>query len=1178
MSLLFEQYENVPELFIGQQSEEDTGWVAVVLPGGKKAEGKTISLETAYKDTNLNASFVFSPLSPEIKSGKDAELLVTLINKTIRKRGAYRGIVWLPQITFSKNDDSTTWPSLCLNFSASQVSYALSKNIGTGLAFTLDNGMLTSLEGDKIKFNNKPNGTNHIHFDGPSAPPQQVSSGSLSFTGEERGCISFNISIESSFIVDTWSWGMQFQIPWTDNKGNATILAEWAPFIDISGSNNKLELNCKFDPGDIFNRKLFRRTILKITGQDESVNASDKTKSGKSLLFNSYYRTAVGGKVVLQPVTTGMAETGDQVAGFTFAEGKSLGKNKLNIYVSPVGDYIVSAPTAPESKRTQILCGLQGSEYIALFPASNEYVGDRLRYIGSQSSYGYCYPLPQASPVGPPVDPTQKLLNDSYITSWVTAVKAPGTIKKEYAANPVYVAQPKGTPLFGQDPVINHNYKNLLGNMHPGTEIEDEKIVFPMLPYAGVAPGENKFTFNGELISLFERQYISPTRRTQIGTGTTVSSALDHISFIKNEATDFNVTTPAGQLVTIDSNGTWLKILLARITHPQLSQLYFENPGPKLIEAFQTADPMLVIANPEYLGDMGGDESADFNNTLNIENWVLAAQVGDNYSYGNYTNVIIVKGVKGKLFNPNDRSDCLVANPAKWTQKKDFGAPNGKTDELIPLSQWMLDYFKDALEKADSDSNPDKLYFEKFNSIVQDENWAGILILKVNIAGLPEQMKGITAGIEDPSQFYAHHLAIEIGQIVHDDEGVRLKDSTSVYGLIYYCDPSYNASKPGEPVPPDAGSIYDFRLLTLKVLFENSALKHFQSYAQLTLNQLFGSNVKEMGPGGNMYNSIILRGTFQENDGAPVYGLGSIQDYTFFMDSNVYNKIEITSAQMTTRRATDKVTNIWFGMTGYLDFVTLSTGGDDGSDPMLIDLFSFGSVDGKTQRQGLHFSNLGLQMNYPTMKPMNRIFLFDSDEIRFDIASSNIRENSLYRSFALELDGLINGEGEDNTPAKKGYLTMITDLRLSGVGDKKWNGLKFRLNLGTPGELAGKIGLNSDLLLAWSPLKSEQNNYNILAGLHMPGTSNGASILSLQGVLKLSWGPLRLIYAKDPNSKTGRRFMLLMTDIALKFLGLLKIPPNAAISFYLFGNPKNEGKSSGLGWYTTYILDSVKKK
>ncbi len=599
--------------------------------------------------------------------------------------------------------------------------------------------------------------------------------------------------------------------------------------------------------------------------------------------------------------------------------------------------------------------------------------------------------------------------------------------------------------------------------------------------------------------------------------------------------------------------------------------MYFKSPHSKLTQAFQTSDLMLVVANPDYLGTMGGT----FNNSLNLENWVMAAQVGDNNSYGNYSNIIIVKGKKGKLFDPKiPVSENLVATPDKWTQNGDFAAPNGKIAELVPLTQWLLDYFKAAADKGASKTDPDALYFEKFNRIAQDENWTGVLVLRAKIAALPEQMKGIAAGVKDPSSFYAHHFAIEISQTQIGANGPEINGSSSVYGLIYYNDPAYDSSKLGEPVAPDTGSVYDFRLLSLKVLFDNSTVKHFQSYAQVTLNELFGSTVSGMGEGGNLYNSIILRGSFQENGGMPVYSLSTIKDYIFILENNVLNKIEIASARMNTVSATKEQTEILFGMTGYLDFKILQQGAGIGA--LNIDLFSFGSLDGKTVREGLHFSNLGLAMNYPTSTPEQKTFVFSTKSISFDVESSTIRDNSLYRSFALELGGLNGGANKNNTPAKQGFLNIITDLRLSGVDNGPWNGLNFRLNLGTPGELAGKVGLNADLLLAWSAQGGKDNDYRVNVGLSLPGTAGGASLISLQNVLKLTFGQIRLLYVKESETSANRRFMLLLTDIAIKFLGLMKIPPNGASMFYLFGNPESGGKSSGLGWYAMYKKDKPK--
>jgi hypothetical protein len=131
--------------------------------------------------------------------------------------------------------------------------------------------------------------------------------------------------------------------------------------------------------------------------------------------------------------------------------------------------------------------------------------------------------------------------------------------------------------------------------------------------------------------------------------------------------------------------------------------------------------------------------------------------------------------------------------------------------------------------------------------------------------------------------------------------------------------------------------------------------------------------------------------------------------------------------------------------------------------------------------------------------------------------------------------------------------------------------------MGTPGELAGKVNLNSYLLLSWSPDSNTQSGYKAGVGIQLPGTGGGAKLISLQNVMKLSIGQIRLAYVKVQDAEDRYSFLLLFTDIALKFLGLLKIPPNGNTLFYLFGNPNSGGKASGLGWYAMYAVSNPKQ-
>src|SRR5262249_39709937 len=103
--------------------------------------------------------------------------------------------------------------------------------------------------------------------------------------------------------------------------------------------------------------------------------------------------------------------------------------------------------------------------------------------------------------------------------------------------------------------------------------------------------------------------------------------------------------------------------------------------------------------------------------------------------------------------------------------------------------------------------------FQFLLQILSRPDWNGILVLNctVPVDNLPPQLQGLAAGV-DPGQFYAHHLGFTITPVT-DSGGQLIQGDTSVFGLINYEDP-------GDLF--DNGSDYQFKVLFLKVLFENS--------------------------------------------------------------------------------------------------------------------------------------------------------------------------------------------------------------------------------------------------------------------------------------------------------------------------------------------------------------------
>jgi hypothetical protein len=547
---------------------------------------------------------------------------------------------------------------------------------------------------------------------------------------------------------------------------------------------------------------------------------------------------------------------------------------------------------------------------------------------------------------------------------------------------------------------------------------------------------------------------------------------------------------------------------------------------------------------------------------------------------------MIVKGRRGALWDPASaatRQGSLITNPQKWTQAADFGPP---AQELTALAYWLQAYFEDARHQADAE------YFAHFNDIARDPDWTGILILRATIAQLPPELSGITAGISDTSRFYAHHFAVEISQVANDPGApeITVRDTSSMFGLIHYVDPGFTEPPPGtpaQPLPPPPGADYDFRVLALKALFVNTAVSRFQSTAQLTLGRLFGSPVVSTGsagpddragrtPGRTPGGTIVLSGAYQANGDRPVYSLASQADTVFNLASNILPRVEVTAAQLSTRSPSAGTGDVvaWFALSGFLDFAIVEAAGQP------FDLLAYGNDCGAAEpRRGLSFSGLGLQMQFPPDDPAARTFGFVTSEIAFDAGTSTPRAGSLLDQFALELDGLAAG-GADSPPDQQGFLPVVTDATLRGLaGADQWYGLRFRVNLGSPGKLAGTAGLTASLLVAWSPASQGTAGYAALTGLQLPGTTGGAGLISLENVLKLSVGQLVLTY--DHGSSAPPRpggFLLMLGEIALRLLGLLKLPPSGSTSFYVFGDPHGQGSPSGLGWYAMYQKTPPKER
>lgn len=1152
-----------PRLYLRADAVNDAAWLAYVTPA---AAGPAIELGPAYNDPAIGGTFVFSTSPPALADVSAQTAFVEAISRILQKIAPSRAVLWLLQPGAISID---TVAVLGLAPDGSEVASRLTANLTDTWSFFITSSVALALPEGATTLALSATGVNQIGFDGPSKPvASNIGSATLDFAGPRTGILAFSVFVQRESLVSTLAMGFQFLIPSADPV--ITASSEWAPLASAQDPSptDSIGFLATIDPGDPTNEVLPDRTVLTFTGKNQ-----DETPT----LLVSYYRTAFGHGVSLAPIGAAQAGAGESPAGLEIALGEPADSNTHTFRMSPRGDFVLVVDNPTEDSVLPLLCGWSGTETLSAAPRSSGYAGDRLRFSPRQAAFAPAYPPPLASPVLPPFDPDAPLLTTEYTTSWASVLRAPGA-----GGEIAYSAEPKGAPLLGRDGLVFAARKTLFGPNAPSLGVPADRV-FPLVPYAGLVPSSDPIeSFPPATVEAFERDVIGPTRRAaigQAGSGARTARALLLPHTRAEDPGPATTTTPSGLLVTLADGFAWKKILLAQNTSPALRQLCFCNPDGALQQAFQTSQSMLVIASPRHTGAPSGPGTgacgaqATFQNQMNIGDWEIAVNVGQN-QYADYSNVILVKGRRGALFDP--RSDAakkasLVSNPSMWTQAKDLAVPG----EEIALSAWLQAYFQRAADSANTPSPggagapaAPSPYFEKFNAIARDPDWTGILVLRATIAGVPTDLAGIVSGVTDPSSFNVHHLGLETSHVANDPAApdIVLTHDTSMFGLIAYSDPSYAPPPAGqspEPVPPQPGVEYDFRLLTLNVLFENTAVKRFESLAQLTLNSLFDMQVQRMGEGGNNLNTILLQGSYQKSGDAGTYALRTDTASTFYFGSNLFRKIEIDSVAMSTLRidpAPDGDVVSQFGLTGFLDFAVIAD-----RDGQPFDVLSYGNEeDLDLLRKGLSFSNLAVVMAAPKNDGASRTLAFDPSGIRFDPRTSTARPGSLAAQLVLGVRSLVRGDA-DTPPSKQGYLTVLSDAMLSGVDGGAWYGLSFDLSMGSPGALAGGVGLKSTVLLGWSPSSAGEDRYSAMIGIALPGTGGGAKLISLQNVLRLSIGQIRLT-----RDKGKQAFLLMLTEIALKFLGLLKIPPNGSTVFYLFGDPAGGGDPSGLGWYAMY--------
>jgi hypothetical protein len=976
--------------------------------------------------------------------------------------------------------------------------------------------------------------------------------------GPTRGCLGFGLTMDAAAELALDVGLRAFSAPLGGGYAETARLPVFA-MADITGG---IPLSVTMDPLAPLDAT---RTLMSLA-------------PGVALASN--YRTPVGGRYTLTPSAGAALVFSTRLTGVDAQGGSTTTPANTPLYLVPSGTFALTAtPSAPGNLSGTLMAGLSGVEYLTVT------VGATLTFVPGQAAFAPTLGDAAASGGTRVFGP----LTGAATTSWGLLTVPGGT---SYYAQPdsavLYQPGTAGSPFLKYLPLkigsMGAAHLSDVGTSPPG---------YPLMPYAGT-PVPTGMSLDD--VAQFELQAWAPARRAAIRAlvGAGVHADADPTD---DPPLPSYGTSAQGLLLDFGDGGAWSaltvgassatgqsadqlgrqqQLLLKGVKGDlrdalQTNQLFLVATAGDLFQACASVPYTLTSERLDLLGAMGEDAcviarleplvhttwpdakslldqlaivltpaqyaaelasamirkcTADF--SLFVAGWEFDLSP---WRWADHKSILLFKFCTKKLSQ-------LALDTSQWASAPSFNAASGA------VQQQMAAFFADAVARYDDGKgDTDFAYF--VNTVLSDPEWNGILVLDatVPLSGLPAQMEGIAAGI-DPAKFRAHHVGINVTPVQPAAKDPAAKPS-SVFALIDYEDPA----------PLVSSDNYQFKVNSLKVLIANSGIAAFSSRIELLINALFGEAVTQLGaPDNNLHFS----GYYQRSGGVGSYRFVTDAASSYAVASAVLYKVAIASASFVTvtdLKPDSTTCHSYFGLVGTVSFLPQPG----------FDAWSYGPEQqdiAKGQGEaGLHFSDLCVNMTFDVATPSYKTFAFDLSKVVADTAQSAVRAKSLAAHFPMKLTSLYQGLGAA-TPDTLGFMPVDSPLTGSEVS-APWFGLRYDLDLGSPGALAADVGFTAGLLLAWAPNSTTPTVY---VGLSLPGVSGGQRAISLEGILSLTFADV-LFIVQAPT------YMLQLGNIAIK-LFMLTFPPNGQVNLLLFGNPDAQ-TSGALGWYASYVKNGA---
>ncbi len=906
-------------------------------------------------------------------------------------------------------------------------------------------------------------------------------------------------------------------------------------------------------------------------------------------VLGSYFTTANGKAIAL--TTTAAGADLSAASRLVFANRPVQATSDTSTY------YLTLAGTfglgidggGSSSDPALMLCGTAGTEFLSVSVEAG--AADSL--VFSPGNPAFQKTTPPATPGAPP----QFLdsMGGQVTTAWAQLQTSGGG----------YVSQPQDSPLYHQPGTTSASAANADATLsvylldflalqswsavHAAPQaavgtVQSSPMV-PLVPFAGLS-----FNTADEAAPflLIEATALNPTRKNEFSVAAATVSASRRargLSLAPSAEDDLHYAmTPPGLLAGLSGTGNdqlWEATRIA-ISPPLVAgndpiYLQFTAMEDQIRAALQQNQIFLVIStltNPNppknsLFAFAGTDQQ------LNIADWPFSLSPTGTAASDGTPPIVMMK------FYPGQSLKDLIADTSLWSQADTF---NGPTFTAEDAQTYVTKLIEDAAASVDKDGTS-SLYYN-FYQVVTDPNWSGLLAVNANMQlnDLPTAIKAVTGGMTYPDKdgnpvsnidaFRVHHVGVSINDTDPGQATPTLSQS-SLFGLVDYEKPE--ASSEARLAAAQLEVFYNFEVEYLRALFTNSALSSFSCKINLTINNLFGTDVTGDPEGvaaaaGDDPNIVVITGSYQahstsgddDSSGAGVYSFVSEAPFEYVFGTNPYldtitlDKIQFSFLQETDQGGDTSNIQASFGIWGKLVFKEFE----------ILDIFAF---------KDLVFNDLGISVGFDLTVPAsgepytsNITLAFNPGNLRLDIAASEPREGdtSLLSLLPFKLTSfLYNQYPDDQTIEDLGYFALTSVPLDPGftLSDKFNYGLTFELDLGGLGALVGSLeAFKFGFLIGWSIANGEQAG-GIAFGVQMP-QADGKLEIKIEGVLDLLIEQFILRYEK-PDDGDPAFLVVALHNSSLTVMGVRLPPGEAQIDVALFAPI---GDSEHIGWIAAY--------